>query len=61
MSGRQLVAVAGSTVMLLAAVMATTLIWVMAHDPLSVAALAGAGDAISVLATIGGRVIAALW
>jgi hypothetical protein len=61
MSGRQMVAATGSTVMLLATVMATALIWVIATDPLFVAALASTGDVITVLSGIAGRVIASLW
>ncbi len=51
----------GSTVMLLAAVMAAGLIWVIATEPLFVAALAATGDALDVLSGIGARVIASLW
>jgi hypothetical protein len=56
-----MVAATGSTVMLLATVMATALIWVIATDPLFVAALASTGDVITVLSGIAGRVIASLW
>lgn len=61
MSGRQMVTATGSTVMLLAAVMAAGLIWVTLTDPLFVAALAATGDVVAVVTGIGSRVIASLW
>jgi hypothetical protein len=61
MSGRQLVTATGSTVMVMAALMASALIWAIATDPQFVAALAATGDVIAVLSGIAGRVFAALW
>jgi hypothetical protein len=61
MSGRQLVTATGSTVMVMAALMASSLIWAIATDPQFVAALASTGDVIAVLSGIAGRVFAALW
>ena len=61
MSGRQLVTATGSTVMLMATVMASALIWTIATDPQFVAALASTGDVLAVLSGIGGRVLAAIW
>ena len=51
----------GSTVMVLAALAAAGLIWVIATEPLFVAALAATGDALDVLIGIGARAIAAIW
>ena len=61
MSGQQLlVTVTGSTV-LLAALVAAALIWLVVTDPVHVAALAATGDVLALLRTIAGRLLAWLW
>jgi hypothetical protein len=61
MSRQQLLTVTGSTVMLAAAVTASALVLIVATDPMSVAALTTAGDAMSLLRAIAGRILALFW
>jgi hypothetical protein len=61
MSRQQLLTVTGSTVMLAATVTASALILILATDPMSVAALTTAGDAMSLLRAIAGRILDLFW
>lgn len=61
MSGQQLATVTASTVMLLAALTAASLIWFTATDPIGLAALAATGDVIVILGEVGQRLLSLLW
>jgi hypothetical protein len=52
---------AGTTLMLTSAVIASSLIWVAATDPMQLATAAARGDVWVVLATVASQVLAALW
>ena len=58
---RSVLGIAATTVMVATTVVAAALIWITTTDPLSLATSAASGDVWTLLATLGGRMLALLW
>lgn len=61
MSGRALVAVSGASLMAAAATIVVALVWVLATEPVGLAAYVAASDMPGLLLALIRRIIAAIW